>query len=129
MKYILIIITALLASPAFAQSGAGLETAMDPQRLVTSIMRQIQACWNAKAGAGNMVVFIDAEYDVDGTLFEAEIAPKNANRYDSDPAFRAAGNSALNAVKQCSPLKGLPQKQYNSWHYIELTFDPKALVN
>ncbi len=50
------------------------------------------------------------------------------SRYNSDSFFRAAADSALRAVHECSPLKNLPPEKYDTWHYMELNFDPKDML-
>ena len=50
-------------------------------------------------------------------------------RYASgDTFYVAAADSAVRAVKACSPLKGLPKDKYSTWKEIELNFDPKEMI-
>jgi hypothetical protein len=41
----------------------------------------------------------------------------------TDPLSQAANESALRAVRQCTPLK-LPADRYEVWKEVEVTFDP-----
>lgn len=97
-----------------------------------AIMSQIAKCWSLPAGAKdaqNLVPLVDAEYNVDGTLINAVLADESKARYNSDNFFRAAADAAIRAVKQCSPLKGLPPEKYETWRSMELRFDPKFMLN
>jgi hypothetical protein len=42
--------------------------------------------------------------------------------------FRAAAESAYRAVKKCTPLRQLPVTKYERWRDIELTFNPKEML-
>jgi outer membrane biosynthesis protein TonB len=98
---------------------------------IDAIMSQIAKCWSPPAGAKdaqNLVVVIDAEFNVDGSYVKAEIASESRSRYNSDPFFRTAAESALRAVRQCSPIKNLPPEKYETWKNLELHFDPKYLL-
>ena len=96
-----------------------------------AIMSQLAKCWSPPAGAKNaqnLVVVIDAEFNADGGYIKAEIASESKVRYNSDPFYRTAAESALRAVRQCSPLKNLPPEKYDSWKSMELHFDPSFLL-
>lgn len=96
------------------------------------IMSQLAKCWSVPAGAKdaqNLVVVIDAEYNSDGSYIKVALSSDSQARYNSDTFFRAAADSALRAVKECSPLKNLPPEKYNSWRVMELRFDPKYMLN
>ncbi len=97
-----------------------------------AIMSQLARCWNVPAGAKDaheLVVVLNAEYNQDGSYLRVELARESAGRYQSDSFFRAAADAAIRAVKQCSPLQGLPQGKYQTWRLMELRFDPKYMLN
>ncbi len=97
-----------------------------------AIMSQIAKCWTVPAGAKdaqNLVVVLNAEYNVDGTYIKVELANESRLRYTTDSFFRTAADSAIRAVKQCSPLKDLPPAKYDTWRSMELRFDPKYMLN
>lgn len=97
-----------------------------------AIMSQIAKCWTVPAGAKdaqNLVITLNAEYNVDGSLVRVEIAGTDKLRAAADSFFRSAADSAVRAVKQCSPLKDLPPGKYDTWHFMELRFDPKYMLN
>lgn len=95
-----------------------------------AIRQQITDKWSPPAGAkdaANLQVTLNIELNPDGSLIKAELS-KDQSRYNSDPFFRAAVDSAIRAVHMASPLKNLPAEKYNvrdGWREIELTFDPK----
>lgn len=97
-----------------------------------AIMSQIAKCWSVPAGAKdaqNLVVVVMAEFNSDGSYVKVELADESKARYSRDSFFRTAADSAIRAVKQCSPLKGLPADRYNGWRELELHFDPKFMLN
>ena len=97
-----------------------------------AIMSQIAKCWSVPAGAKNaqdLVVIVKANYNKDGSYINVELASEQKSRYGRDSFFRAAADSAIRAVKLCSPLVGLPAERYNGWSELELYFDPKYMLN
>jgi outer membrane biosynthesis protein TonB len=97
-----------------------------------AIMSQIARCWTVPAGARdaqNLVITLNAEYNVDGSLVRVELSGTDKLRAAGDSFFRSAAESAIRAVKQCTPLQSLPPAKYDTWHYMELRFDPKYMLN
>lgn len=96
-----------------------------------AIRSQIAKCWNVPAGAKNaheLAVTLSLQLDRDGSVLKVELASKSKDRYNSDSFFRTAADSAIRAVRQCSPLKDLPPEKYDTWRDIEMTFDPKDML-
>jgi len=94
-----------------------------------AIRQQIQRCWNVPAGARdaqNLKVRVRIALNQDGSLRGQPELLDMARM--SDSFYRAAAESAVRAVLRCSPLQDLPQKKYESWRDIELTFDPKEIL-
>jgi membrane protein involved in colicin uptake len=92
------------------------------------IRRQIEPCWNVPSGARyaeNLVVSIKIELDQTGAVRTATVV--DSGRASSDPAYRAAAESARRAVWDCSPLK-LPPDKYDAWKSITMTFDPRQVL-
>lgn len=118
-----------------ASSPKAISNRYDPSQQMSisekdAIMGQLARCWNPPAGARNaheLVVVIDAEFNSDGSYLRADIASESRGRYNSDGFFRAAADSALRAVRQCSPLK-LPPEKYDTWKIMELHFDPREML-
>lgn len=95
------------------------------------IQGQISKCWVPPSGAKDaqdLDIYIDAEYNADGSNINAQLSDKSRSRYNSDQFFRAAAEAALRAVRMCNQLKNLPQDKYDAWKEIELHFNPKDML-
>lgn len=93
-----------------------------------AIRSQISKCWNAPAGAKdvqNLQVTLHVRMAEDGTVLEVGLADESKARYGSDSYYRAAADSAMRAMRLCSPLKNLPADKFQTWQDMLLTFDPK----
>jgi hypothetical protein len=108
----------------------------DPSLMISmsekdAIRSQFAKCWNVPAGAKdaqNLRVVLHITLAQDGTVITVELGDESKDRYASDGFFRAAADSAIRAVRQCSPLQSLPPDKYDGWHEMELTFDPKEML-
>lgn len=92
------------------------------------IKGQISKCWNVPAGAKdaeNLKITVKIEYSRDGKPVSVKLVD---NGRSSEPYYRAAADSAMRAVKLCSPLKGLPENKFGGWKDMEITFDPKDML-
>jgi len=97
-----------------------------------AIMSQIAKCWRVPAGAKdaqNLIPVVNAEYNSDGTLIQAKLSKASQDRASNDSFFRAAADNAMRAVYECNTLKNLPPEKYSTWHYMELSFNPKYMLN
>jgi len=45
----------------------------------------------------------------------------------SHPAFTAASESALRAVRSCAPYSFLPVAKYEAWKDVIIDFDPRDM--
>lgn len=96
-----------------------------------AIRSQISRCWSVPAGARDahgLVVVLRVEVQRDGSVLNVALAEASKGRYAKDTFFRAAADSAMRAVRMCSPLKDLPPEKYDTWRDMELTFDPKEML-
>ncbi|NBX03958.1 MAG: energy transducer TonB [Alphaproteobacteria bacterium] len=96
-----------------------------------ALRSQFAKCWSVPAGAKDaheLSVLVEIEIALDGTVTKVELAPSSKARYSSDAFYRAAADSAIRAVRQCSPLKDLPPDKYNTWHNTEVNFDPREML-
>lgn len=94
-----------------------------------ALRRQLEGCWNVPIGArdaDNLIVDVRLVMNQDKTVRKAEIV--DDNRYNSDPFFRAAADSALRAVQSdaCNPLI-LPDGKYEQWQIILFRFNPQEM--
>lgn len=89
-----------------------------------AIRDHLSSCWNPPytAGADKLNVRVRFALKQDGSL-EAQPQILNTN---ADPMFRAQAESALRAVRKCSPFK-LPAEHYAYWQNVEVNFDPKDM--
>jgi hypothetical protein len=71
-------------------------------------------------------VEIRVTFNPDGSVVRAEIL--NTARMASDTFYRTAAESAYRAVLQCSPLRQMPVKKYNTWKVVTLNFDPSQML-
>jgi outer membrane biosynthesis protein TonB len=97
---------------------------------IDAIRQQFMQCWNVPAGARNaheLRVVLQVKLESDGTVTSVELAQDRA-RYYTDNFFRAAADSAMRAVNRCSPLKNLPTGKYETWKFLEISFDPKDML-
>lgn len=96
-----------------------------------AIRNQFIKCWRMPAGAKDphsLAARIKVKLREDGSLITATLAPDQQGRYGSDPFFRAAVDSAIRAVNQCSPIQNLPPDKYSSWGSMEFNFDPQEML-
>jgi len=94
-----------------------------------AIRREIEDNWNVPAGARDaedLVVELRVTFNQDRSVASVEIV--NDQRMDN-PFFSAAARSAARAVHMASPLESLPPDAYGSWRVMELTFDPKEMLD
>jgi hypothetical protein len=92
---------------------------------IEGVRNKIRPCWNAFGGAKEApIVTLIVDMNQDGTPVKAEI--KETGRYNNDPVFRAAADSAYRAIMnpRCQPWPLSPEK-YTSWRTITFNFDPR----
>ena len=97
-------------------------------QLATMISQQVTPCWRIPIGAqggGGMRAELNIEMGPDGNV--RAVVPLDANRLASDPIFRAFAESAVRAVRACSPLK-LPPESYQQWRNVIFNFDPSLMT-
>ncbi len=120
--------------PAAAKEAqaSGKSDVADPafiNELMGKIQSQVSQCWNIPIGAKdiqNMKVRLYIALAANGTVTEVRIIDQA--QYASDNVYRVVADSAVWAVKECSPLKDLPNDKYNLWKEIEFTFDPSQAI-
>jgi hypothetical protein len=95
------------------------------------VRERLKACWIVPAGAynaENLAIDVQAEFNQDATL-KAETLIDTNDRYNRDPYFKAAADSALRALRNpaCDPLP-LPPGKYDQWSSMTFRFDPKEML-
>ncbi len=96
---------------------------------IDAVRAKIRPCWSVQAGAKgakDLVVDIDMELSVDGTVIKADIVDKR--RMASDPYYNIAAESAQRAVldPKCNPLP-LPKGKHDQWKNMTMSFNPKDM--
>ena len=76
-------------------------------------------------GVGGLKAEIHILLRPDGAVQSVE--PMDLPRMSADPAFRTFAESAVRAVRACSPLK-LPPESYQVWRNVIVNFDPSLLT-
>ncbi len=94
-----------------------------------ALRQQLSQCWSVMAGAANaadQVVEISVTVNEDRTVANAKIVDQS--KYNSNPFFRAAADSAMRALRNpiCTPLN-VPPNKYSQWHQMTIVFDPKEM--
>lgn len=91
-----------------------------------ALRRQIARCWNppvGSVGAADLVVRVQMNLAEDGSL-RGNAAVVNSS---GNPAFQAAADSALRAVRRCAPYS-LPFEKYSAWQDVIVNFDPRLML-
>jgi outer membrane biosynthesis protein TonB len=97
---------------------------------IDAIRQQFMRCWNIPAGARDahaLSILLNVRLSRAGAVLSVELA-ENTGRYYNDSFFRAAADSAMRAVRRCSPLRDLPPQKYESWKYLQINFDPHDVL-
>ncbi len=97
--------------------------------LMGKIQGQISECWNIPIGAKdiqNMSVRLFIALTPSGAVTDVKIIDQL--QYSTDNVYRVVADSAVWAVKECSPLKDLPADKYEMWKEIEFSFDPSMAL-
>lgn len=92
---------------------------------VEGVRQKIRPCWNTIGGAREApVVTLVVQMNQNGTPIEADF--KDSGRYNNDPVYRSAADSARRAIMnpRCQPWPLSPEK-YSSWRTITFNFDPR----
>lgn len=94
-----------------------------------ALRQQLSQCWSVMAGAQNsedLRVEVEVVVNQDRTVASANIVDQS--KYNSDPFFRAAADSAMRALRkpECTPLN-VPVDKYDQWHEMTIVFDPKDM--
>lgn len=111
-----------------SQPGTAQVARVDANALVSAISRQVTPCWNipiAAQGVSGLRAELNITMGPDGSV--QSVVPVDAGRMSADPVYRAFAESAVRAVRACSPLK-LPPESYQVWRNIIFNFDPSQLT-
>jgi hypothetical protein len=96
------------------------------QNELDALRARLRDCWNVPVGlaeARDLIVTIRILFNKDGSL---STEPRLMN-HGSHPAFQAASESALRAVRSCAPYTFLPIAKYEAWKDVIIDFDPRDM--
>jgi len=99
------------------------------REISSTVQGQIASCWSIPIGAKNVK-------DMDVELYiklskkgEVQIVRILDNqKYEQDDNYRVLTDSAVRAVKECSPIRGLPEDKHEFWKEIEFIFNPSSVL-
>jgi colicin import membrane protein len=103
-------------SPAISQN--------EITKIVAMLRYQLYRCWTPPVGmVSGPPVTVSFALNQDGTLAgDPTVRPGDQH----DALFRPMAESALRAVRACTPLR-LPAAHYEFWREVEITFDPREM--
>lgn len=101
-------------------------TATEEQAIRSTLFK----CWNppiGSQGGADTEVDMILHFDEDGYVKDAIVEDKK--RFNKDPIFRTAAESAIRAVydPKCNRVP-LPKDRYAIWKTIAITFNPKDMI-
>lgn len=106
---------------------ASLDTRLTISEL-DALRQQLYRCWNVQLGArdpASLVVLVRVTVAPDRRVLSTEILDRSGRMGDS--YYRAMAESAVRAVRKCSPLR-LPAGKYEQWKSFTFRFDPREMV-
>ena len=96
------------------------------QNELDALRNRLRQCWNVPVGlaeARDLVVTVRIQFNKDGSL----AAEPRLMNHAAHPAFTAASESALRAVRSCAPYSFLPVAKYEGWKDVIIDFDPRDM--
>jgi outer membrane biosynthesis protein TonB len=96
------------------------------QNELDALRARLRDCWNVPVGlaaARDLVVTVRIQFKLDGSL----LTDPRVTNSGSHPAFQAAAESALRAVRSCAPYTFLPAAKYEAWKDVIVDFDPRDM--
>jgi hypothetical protein len=92
------------------------------------IRQQVAGCWivdPGMRGIEEMAVEVHVQLNPDGSVFTADFDRAMAA---TDPNWWIFAESAVRAVKKCSPLPMPTTRPYSAWQYLTLVFNPREML-
>lgn len=102
---------------------------MTERDLINNIFNKaMQRCWNIPAGAKDakdLIINVRITLSSDGAVTSVRLEDSTFGKSDF---WKAAADSAMRAVRVCSPYTELPTGLYDSWKDTVLVFDPRVML-
>lgn len=95
-----------------------------------AIKQQIERHWNVPIGvqnAGDMIITLYIAIKIDGTVEQVKLVDAQCPA-GAGGVCKAAGDSAVRAVWQASPLQNLSAARHDSWKAFQISFDPRDVL-
>jgi hypothetical protein len=96
------------------------------QSEIDALRARLRDCWTVPVGlaeARDLTVTVRIQFNKDGSL---STDPQLMN-HGTHPAFQAASESALRAVRRCAPYTFMPPAKYEAWKDVIVDFDPRDM--
>jgi len=89
---------------------------------IEAVRERVRPCWTGPSGQDRVIVPIVVRVREDGTPTASYV--KDTARFEGDPNYRAAANSAIRALMnpRCHPWL-LPREKYETWRIMTFNFD------
>ena len=103
-------------------------TMTERDAIQNAIRRAMARCWNVPAGAkdaANLIINVRMTLAPDGSVVNVQLEDSTFGKSDF---WRAAADSAIRAVRICSPYSDLPRERYVAWKEITMTFNPREML-
>ncbi len=108
-----------------------------PQKTLKDMMlMQAEPCYveylksyNPVARMQTPVIGLNLTMNEDGSIAEIMLNQQTQNNLGQRPAFREVAMGIIQAVRACSPFKGMPLAQFAQWQKMEFSFMLPAIGN
>jgi hypothetical protein len=101
---------------------------MNEQDYINNVFRRAMLrCWNVQAGAKeakDLIVNVRVALAQDGSVTNVRLED---NTFGKSEFWRAAAESAMRAVRVCSPYTELTKLPYDKWRDAVIRFDPSQM--
>lgn len=94
-----------------------------------AIRQQIEQCWFVDIGMEgieDVVVSLDVQFNPDGSVYRVDFS--NPLQLATDQRYRVLAERARAAVLECSPLRVVSPRNYDSWKNITFRFNPGGML-
>jgi outer membrane biosynthesis protein TonB len=96
------------------------------QNELDALRARLRECWNPPVGAAeaqDMQVLIRVNFNQDGSVIGSPVLIEGS----ASPYGPAFAESAIRAIRRCSPYSFLPPSKYEVWRTIDMTFTPRDM--
>lgn len=94
--------------------------------------KQLANCWQIPKDVKNPENYpatMTLSIEQNGHIAKIKLSRTTGQRYIEDKIFVKMADSAMQAVRNCDPLKNMPVEAYEAWRQVEVTFDAKKGIH